>query len=244
MNKILFPRIFLWLLLFIPLTLVGFYPTYFSQFIAGVPSIYHIHAFFMTLWIVLAVLQPYLIYKKKTKQHKFLGKLSYFIMPLVLISAWFMTRHSYFNFINAELTKTHATKVTDELRIAAGEYMRIGVVYASLLAIFYLLAVINRKRMVYHATFMFAATLTLIGPTVDRIIIPQFINYKISIDVFISSFLLIDALLIALLIYQYRKGTTIKPVISALMIYVVMQTVFYIFPKMKLWYLIIDPLGQ
>lgn len=243
MNKILFPRIFLWLLLFIPLTLVGFYPTYFSQFITGVPSIYHIHAFFMTLWIALAVLQPYLIYKKKTKQHKLIGKLSYFIMPFVLMSAWFMTRHSYFNFISAELTKTHATLVTDELRIAAGEYMHIGVVYASLLAIFYLLAVINRKRMAYHATFMFAATLTLIGPTVDRIIIPQFIHYKISIDVFLSSFLLIDAILIMLLIYQYRKGTTIKPVISALMIYVVMQTVFYVFPKMKLWYLIIDPLG-
>ncbi len=243
MNKVLFPRIFLWLLLFVPLTLVGFYPTYFSQLIYGVPSIYHIHGFFMTLWIVMAVLQPYLIYRKKTKQHRVVGKASYFIMPLVILSAWFMTRYSYFNFIQAELAKTKLHEVTSDVRIAAGEYMRIGVLYGFLLATFYLLAVINRKRMAYHATFMFAATLTLIGPTVDRIIIPLLIQYKISIDVFLSSFLLIDALLIALLIYQYRKGTTLRPVLIALSICIAMQTVFYVFPAMKLWHLIIDPMG-
>lgn len=243
MNKVVFPRIFLWLLLFIPLTLVGFYPTYFSQLIYGIPSIYHVHAFFMTLWIAMAVLQPYLIHRKKTKQHRVIGKASYFIMPLVIVSAWFMTRYSYFNFIQAELAKTKSHEITSELRIAAGEYMRTGVLYGFLLADFYLLAVLNRKKMVYHATFMFAATLTLIGPTVDRIIIPQLIRYKISIDVFLPSFLLIDALLFTLLIYQYRKRTTLRPVLIALSIYIAMQTVFYVFPTMKFWHLIIDPMG-
>lgn len=57
MKKVLFPNITYWLLLFIPLTVIGFYPTYFSQIFASVPSIYHIHAFFMLLWIALAILK-------------------------------------------------------------------------------------------------------------------------------------------------------------------------------------------
>ena len=246
MNKVLFPRIFYWLMLFIPLTVAAFYPTYFSKIFTNLPSIYHVHAFFMTLWIALVIIQPYLIYKKKTKQHKLLGKLSYVLMPLVLTAAWLMTRHSYFNFIDAELDKLPAATprtISAELRIAAGEYMRIGIVYLFLLGLFYLLAVINRKKMVYHATYMFAAALTLIGPTVDRIVIPLLIEYKVNIDVFISSFLLIDILLVTLLIYQLRKGTTIKATVTALALYITAQIIFYVFPSISIWKIIIDPIG-
>ena len=191
----------------------------------------------------MAVLQPYLIYRKKIKQHRVVGKASYFIKPLVIVSAWFMMRYSYFNFIQAELSKNRSQVITNELRTAAGEYMRIGIVYAFWLAVFYLLAVIKRKKKVYHATYMFAATLALIGPTVDRIIIPWLINYKVPVDLFLISFLLIDALLIALLIYQWRKGTTIKAVLTALSIYFSVQVSFYGFPAIKLWRYIIDLFG-
>ena len=65
MNKILFPKITLFLLLIIPLTFFGFNPTYFSK-LSSTDFLYHAHAGTMMLWVVLAIVQPFLIHSKKT----------------------------------------------------------------------------------------------------------------------------------------------------------------------------------
>jgi hypothetical protein len=244
MKKVLFPNIVFWLLLFIPLTLIGFYPTYFSQIFSGVPSIYHIHAFFMILWIALAILQPYLIYRKKTKQHKLLGKISYLLMPLVLLTAWFMMRHSYFNYINTAMEKLPAgSMVTEQIKISAANNLKIGILYGLSLAFFYSLAVYYRKNMAYHATFMLAAILSLTGPTLDRVLYPLLVKYQLPINDFIISFLVIDLVLLALLIYQRNKSTNTIAVLFSLLFYINWQVLFYLLPVIKIWKWIVDPLG-
>ncbi len=155
-----------------------------------------------------------------------------------------MIRHSYFKFIDDETAKLAATGKTipaEEMVINAAEYMNIGVLYWIWLGTFYLLAVINRKKMVFHATYMFAAILTLLGPTVDRILIPLYLKYGLNINFFISTFILIDLLLISLLIYQYRKGTVIKASAVALTIYIAGQLIFFLLPRIYLWKILIDP---
>jgi hypothetical protein len=245
-NKILFPKISWWVWVLLPLTFFGFYPTYFSKLFTKLPSVFHVHAFFMLLWIIMVLVQPWLIFKKRTKIHKRIGRISYFLMPVVLFTAWLMIRHSYFNFMTDESAK-HATAgktiAAGELALDAAEYMRIGILYWLWLGIFYTLAIVNRKEVVSHATFMFAAILTLLGPTVDRIIIPIYVKNNWNIDFFISTFILIDVLLISLLIHQWRKQIAVKAVVLALSIYVVGQSVFYLFPRLYMWKLIIDPFG-
>jgi len=244
MHRILFPKITWWLWLLIPLTFFGFNPSYFSKLFTGLPSIFHIHVLFMIMWIAMILVQPFLILKKKTKPHKAIGKLSYFLMPVVLLTTWLMIRHSYFNFITdetAKLAREGKTISANEMIINAAEYMNIGVLYWLWLGIFYTLAVINRKRIVLHATYMFAAVLTLLGPTIDRILIPLYINYNLNVNFFIVTFILIDILLAALLIYQWKKGINLKGTIAALSIYVFGQVVFFALPRMYLWRLLIDP---
>lgn len=244
LNKILFPKFTWWLWLLIPLTFLGFNPSYFSKIFTGLPSIFHIHVFFMVMWIAMILIQPWLIFKKKTKLHKSIGKFSYFLMPLVLLTTWLMIRHSYFKFIADETSKfaSEGKKIpADEMIINAAEYMNIGVLYWLWLAIFYSLAVINRKKIVLHATFMFAAILTLLGPTVDRILIPYFIKYNLQVNFFITTFILIDLILAALLIYQWKKGLTPKATMTALGIYIFGQAIFFMFPRMYLWKVLIDP---
>jgi uncharacterized membrane protein len=242
MKKVLFPNITFWLLLFIPVTFIGFYPSYFSKIISGVPSIYHIHAFFMIVWLALAITQPYLIYKKKTKQHQLLGKISYILMPLVIISSWLMMRHSYFNYIHTALEKLPAGSIaTEEMKIAAANNLKIGILYGGSLALFYLLAVYYRKNMTWHASFMLAATLTLTGPTVDRAIYPLLVNYKLPFNDFIISFLIIDLILLALIVYQRKKGTNFYASLFALLFYISWQVLFYILPEIKIWKWIVNP---
>ncbi len=246
LSKILFPKITWWLWLLVPLTFLGFYATYFSKFFTQLPSIFHIHAFCMMMWIALILVQPWLILKKKTKLHKTLGKFSYLLMPVVLLTAWLMIRHSYFKFITdetAKLAKEGKTIPTNEMIINAAEYMNIGVLYWLWLGIFYTLAIIHRKKMVAHASYMFAAILTLLGPTVDRILIPIYLSNNLSVNFFIVTFILIDLLLVALLFYQWKQGSAIKATLTSLVIYVLGQLIFFLLPRMYLWKVLIDPFG-
>ncbi len=200
----------------------------------------------MLLWIALILVQPWLILRKKTKLHKSLGKLSYILMPVVLFTAWLMIRHSYFKFITdetAKLAKDGKTISAAEMILNAGEYMNIGVLYWLWLGIFYSLAIIHRKTMVAHASYMFAAILTLLGPTVDRILIPLYINYNLPVNFFIATFILIDLLLVALLLYQRQQGVSGKATFTALIIYLAGQSVFFMFPRVYFWKITIDPFG-
>lgn len=244
LNKILFPKLNWWLWLLIPLTFFGFNPSYFSKLFTRLPSIFHIHAFFMLLWIGMILIQPWLIYKKKTRLHRTFGKISYFLMPIVLFTTWLMIRHGYFKFIENETAKMAIEgKIipTLEMSINAAEYMNIGILYWLWLGIFYFLAVINRKKIIHHATYMFAAILTLLGPTVDRILIPMYISYNLQVNFFITTFILIDIVLVVLLIYQSRKRIPTKAVIVALGIYIFGQVIFFVFPRIYLWKILIDP---
>lgn len=244
LTKILFPKITWWLWLLLPLTYLGFYATYFSKFFTTLPSIFHVHAFFMMGWIAMILVQPWLIVQKKTRLHKKIGKFSYFLMPVVLFTAWLMIRHSYFKFITderARLAKEGKTMPAGELILNAAEYMNIGVLYWLWLGIFYSLAVIHRKKMVAHASYMFAAILTLLGPTVDRILIPLFISNNLTVNFFITTFILIDLLLAALFYYQWKQGVSVKATLIALMIYLAGQLVFFMLPRIYFWKILIDP---
>lgn len=230
----------------IPLTFLGFNPTYFSKLFGSLPSIFHIHALFMLMWIAMVIIQPWLILKKKTKLHKSIGKFSYFLMPVVLFTAWLMIRHGYFKFITdetAKLAKEGKTISTGEMFINAAEYMNIGVLYWLWLGIFYSLAVVNRKKIVAHASYMFAAILTLLGPTLDRILIPIYLDNSLPINFFIITFILIDVLLAGLLFYQWKQNLSIKATFTALIIYLAGQSVFFLLPRMYFWKIWIDPFG-
>ena len=240
MNKVMFPGISWFLLLLIPVTFFGFYPSYFSKlFTTG--TVFHIHAFFMLLWIAMAILQPFLIMRKKTKLHRLIGKASYFIMPVVFITAWLVIRKVYYLQITrmeeANSAEGAVVRSIAEIRSEAAAYIAIGVVYLAWLIIYYLLAVINRKKMLFHATFMFAAILTLLGPTADRLLYNtwQSLGWKFGFLVQNAVFLLNLLLITALLIYQWRKGNSVKPAAITLGIYVAGVLGFFFLPGTKFW---------
>jgi hypothetical protein len=200
----------------------------------------------MMAWIAIIIIQPWLILNKKTKIHKRIGKFSYFLMPVVLLTAWLMIRHSYFKFIadeTAKLASEGKTISAGEMIRNAAEYMNIGVLYWLWLGTFYTLAVINRKKIVAHASYMFAAILTLLGPTVDRILIPMYVNYNLPVNFFIATFILIDVLLVALLYYQWKRSLSTRPTFTALIIYLAGQLVFFLLPRIYFWKVWIDPFG-
>lgn len=76
-------------LLFIPLTFLGFYKTYFvlsPEFVGTVDGYTHIHAFTASLWITLLIVQPLLIRSKNFSLHRTFGKISYLVFFALILS--------------------------------------------------------------------------------------------------------------------------------------------------------------
>lgn len=240
MNKILFPHISWFLFLLIPVTFYGFYPSYFAKQFSHLPSIFHLHAGFMILWIAMAITQPLLISQKKTRLHKFIGKASYIIMPFVFVTTYFLIRHTYYKQIEmttAKVSNGELVLTTEGINAKASAYITIGVFYLAWLLSFYLLAVANRKKMLFHATYMFSAILTLLGPTVDRAlgITLDYLGLPYNIVAEYAVFVFILLLLTALLIYQHKKGNTVKPAVVSVSIYAAGVLGYYFLPKTNFW---------
>lgn len=231
-HSVLFPGLSWWLLLLVPFIFLGFYPTYFSKPFLSVPATLHIHTAFLLLWVLLVLVQPVLILKRKLKMHRLLGKASYALMPCVLATTWLVIRNSYW-----DSTQKLSAAADHAALEKAKEFLYIPIVYLLWLGLFYALAVIHRKRVLFHATYMFAAILTLLGPSLDRLIYQVYQYYEIGFNIFadIAVFLLIDGLLLGLLYYQWKKGYSLKAVTVSLFIYVSGQLGNFILPATSFW---------
>src|SRR5665647_128295 len=75
-------------LLLIPLIYAGFYKSYFQSFpfAKNIHVFEHLHAFIASVWVLLMIVQPFLIFNKQTALHRKVGKLSYVVFPLLILS--------------------------------------------------------------------------------------------------------------------------------------------------------------
>jgi len=221
-----------WFLLLIVLVFGGFYTSYFTTFFDRHPPLIHIHFALMMLWIAMLIAQPFLIKFKKISIHRMLGKISYVLVPLVLLSAFLMIRLSYYRFI--AVTTEQASKGLNQSAGAqilqqAADFQAIAVFYFAWFFIFYSLAIINRRRSPAHARYMVATALTLLGPTVDRIMFFVF-NLEMlpgGISAMWVSFILIDIVLAVLLFKDYKNKRPTKTLWTCLLIYIPGQVLHF-----------------
>jgi hypothetical protein len=183
------------------------------------------------------ITQPFLIKYKKFHLHRIVGKVSYVLVPLVLLSGFLMIRRSYYLFVDDLRQKAlqGANQLNnDQILQQAATYEAIAIFYLSWFALFYLLAVINRRKSAVHARFMVATALPLLGPTVDRIV---FFNFKLPayIPYELPSFLIIDTVLAILLWLDYKNKRRIKTIGTCLLIYLTAQILYFIIPGANWW---------
>ena len=74
-----------------------FFKTYFGLFPAfnKVTTIQHIHGLLFLLWFIMLIVQPILIKKREYKWHRVIGKASYFLVPLIVVSIFFSAKELY-----------------------------------------------------------------------------------------------------------------------------------------------------
>jgi len=195
-------------LLLIPLVFFGFYKTYFIQFptFNNVKHNYiHVHAAIAIAWVSLIIVQPFLIVNKKITWHRKLGKLSYIVFPLLMLS-----------FIPMVINKLNSDTPKDAF-FAIGD--------GTLLVLFYSLAIYYRKKSTVHMRYMIAAALVLFGPTVGRIL-PNLLGFG-DIATQNIQFAIIQSILVALVLFDKKNKRKYFPYLIAIAGWCVHQFVFY-----------------
>lgn len=214
LERVLLPGTAWALLLLIPITFFGFYPSYFSRLSTPTSTVVHVHSVFMLLWLATVVVQPLLIKFNKLNHHRLVGKISYALMPLVIISGYFMLRFSYQRALSGEEVGPPGYYPEDlPIQIKAAESVAIGSVYWVWLIVYYTLGVYFRKKLVAHAAFMLAAALTILGPAGDRLIwhICDAMHWSFNMVAENFVFGLVAVVFAGLLLFHKKKNQSLQP---------------------------------
>ncbi len=156
-NRLIYFFIFL---LFI--SFAGFYKTYLVKFpnFEGFTWAHHFHGAIMVTWILMLIAQPVFIRTKKLYLHRIVGKASYFIFPLLLLSFFLVARAGYLRNINRE----SETEALASLGFS-------GIPDMFYLSILYGFGIYYKKKTSFHLRFFASIGLMILGPGLGRFLI-------------------------------------------------------------------------
>ena len=203
------------LMLLIPISFFGFYKTsYFIQFPNFDDTIdtgLHFHFVMACLWILMLIVQPILIKNRKRRLHKTIGRISYLVFPLLILSILPLIIKSI--------------RETDNFMDA---YFPIA--DSVLLLFFYSMAIYNKKNSAMHMRFMIGTALVFLGPTIGRIG-PIFFD----ISSFFTQHLLygiIYLILSILILLDKNNGKNYRPFVFIFIFFLFHQIGFYFSVKL------------
>ncbi|HLO79359.1 MAG TPA: hypothetical protein VK166_00285 [Chitinophagaceae bacterium] len=184
----------------------GFYQTYTSQFpqFKNKTNLIHIHGALLMCWMLLLVVQPMLIATGRASLHRAIGKISYVLGPLVIIMLFLIGRGGYLRSVgNFPEQENLATMVLDIRGFLS-------------FALFWALAMINRKNSSSHMRYMIATGILAIGPGVGRGLITQLgINFHDAITITDLIEVAIPAICLG---YDIYKKKNYKPWLTILVV--------------------------
>lgn len=184
----------------------------------------------MTLWCLMLIVQAFLIRAKKYWIHTFIGKVSYLIFPILILST---------------ILLIHSTiRKSEEVGLDTYFSMSLMMNATIVLVFIYGLGMIFRKDRLTHARYMICTIFPLFTPITDRIIykyIPGLVEFAPKLEgspiVPFFGFLLADLLVIGLAIWDWKthKRKDVFPIVLGLLLfYHVSLFSFYKIPAWRL----------
>lgn len=194
----------------------GFYRPYLSQFPDFIDStpVIHIHGALLMMWMILLVGQPMLIYLKKTKLHRSIGKVSWILGPMIIISMFLVGKGSYGRGLDLIASSEGGFTLADNLAV-----MALDIRGFLTFAIFWTLAMAYRKNSGAHMRYMIATGLLAIGPGVGRGLIGSF---DLPFHAALTVTDVLDLLIVGVLFgYDLVKNKDYKPYLIVFLIFLI-----------------------
>ena len=135
-----------------------------------ITNVTHFHAVMILLWLLMLIVQPILIVKKKYEWHRIVGKASYLVVALLFISILMIVHQEQIKQKNLPVFAANLFDVPSFI-------------------VLYCLAIFYRKKTAYHARFMVMSVIPFLDPALARLNIPGvFVGLGLWMTLFVIEF--------------------------------------------------------
>lgn len=219
-QGLLYPRAPFYFAALLLLALAGFSQSYFMH-LGQNDWVHHFHGIVATAWMLMLILQGTLMRTGRMTLHRRVGKSAYVLAPLFVLSGFLI--------VHAMLTSTGGFARTYGSRLAFVDLT--SSIYFGF-AVYW--AVRYRRQTALHARWIVTTAVLLIPPALSRL--SHVFDFVHSFDeAFHYSFFLIEAVTLALLVDDYRKGGVRAPYLVLLALVVVQHISYVVTPGIPAW---------
>jgi hypothetical protein len=199
------------------LAIPAFWPSYLhAEKVEGDPHV-HVHGISLFLWSVMLIVQPWLIQRGRWRLHRRVGKLSYALAPVIVISTVLLVRF-----------RLATNQDADQVYFA---FVQLGLI--AVFAIAYVQAIRWRHAAGTHARYMVCTALTMVDPIVARLL---FIYADVpAVWEQVVTYGIIDAIIVALWWRDRRLGNGIRAFPVMLAAFLAMQVGTFVVPPLQPW---------
>ena len=215
--------------LLIPLSILGFWKSFFG-ILGNLPEkvtpLIHVHAFFMLLWVFMLIAQAWFIQTNRFRMHRFVGRSSYVIAPLILVIT-LATLHELLN-------RTPGGVPSDGPEGSRLSVLGFGQVLA--FGIAWWLAIMYRKHTPTHLRFIVSTVFAMATAIVIRVFsfwIPGFIGTDEA--ALTGNCGVLTGLLLVLIAADWRIGVKRSPYWVVTIVLSVMHLGYWTFAKTEGW---------
>lgn len=227
----MYPRVHLYLSALLLLTIVAFWPSYFSKMGEhGLAA--HLHGITATAWMLMLIAQTWLASRRKFATHRKLGKTVYGLAPLFVLGGFAVVY----------------TMVANDESVFYQTWGKRLAFFDSASTLFFIVAVTlairNKSKTPIHARWMLATVFPLIMPVVTRL---RFLFQPLSVDFGARLHLGLAAtelLLVWLVVSDWRKGITRSPFAWALALTLVQHYMVFNAETLGWWVNLTDEIAE
>jgi len=209
--------------------LVAFWPSYYSRLDVQPSLHFHAHGVALTAWIALMVAQAWLMRTGRRAVHKRLGALSYVIAPLVVLAT-------------VQFAHFRVQVVPVPLDPASLYFLTLVLMALAAFIVLYGLAIYFRRQPQRHARYMIATLFPFVTPVTDRLIgrfAPSLVSLVPAIGgspvVGVVGFLLVDAIVVALIAWDWSVNDRLDVFPVALAVLVAFHLAVLTFYQLPFW---------
>lgn len=208
--------------LLLVLALFAFWPLYLSRPFAEVDRYTHFHAAVALAWMLLLLVQPWLVRRRRLDLHRLAGRATWLVAPLFVLSGVLL---AHFRFAAMDDRKFEAEAFTLYLPLHS----------VVLFALLYGLGLRYRSVPAAHGRFMVATALLLIDPVVGRVLYFHFPPLPAPWLYQAITYGLVDLLALALVLSFRGPAPARRALAGMLAILVAAQALWFAFAPSATW---------
>jgi len=200
------------------LAIPAFWPTYFFPPKYEADWHVHLHGLAMFAWVVLMIVQASLIRARRPALHRRLGKGSYVLVPLMVLSTVLLAGY----------------RLRQRIELDSLYFLYVQLFLMALLATGWILAMAHRREPQLHMRYMVCVALTLVDPILARILF--FYGGVDFPPTQVVTFGVVDAILIALALHDRAHHPAIGVYPRMLVVFVIAELPTFFLYKLPAWH--------